>query len=125
MPQRIMLVEDDDDLCFVTQLTLERFGGFEVVVHQTAEDALAAMRFDIPDLVLLDVMLPGMSGMALRLLMSEDPRLADVPVLFLTARVLHRERQELLALKVAGIVAKPFDPHFLVAEVRRALDAAQ
>lgn len=124
MAKHILLVDDDDDLCFVTKLALERFGGFTVAVEMTAESALSNLVKHEPDLILLDVMLPGMSGMAMFSIMRNIKSYQSIPVLFLTARVLHRQRAEMMALGVNGIIAKPFDPHDLVARVNQALDEA-
>jgi two-component system, OmpR family, response regulator len=127
MPQRslkrILLVEDDPDIQTVTSLALGSFGGFEVRVCGSAQEAVgAAARFQ-PDLILLDVMMPGMDGMDALRALRLDPEMASVPVVFLTARVQPQEVQRYRELGSLAVIPKPFEPSELAGKIRAIWDA--
>ena len=122
MPQRrlsrILLVEDDPDIQTVTSLALGSFGGFEVRVCGSAQDAVgAATRFE-PDLILLDVMMPGMDGLDILAALRRHPSLSAVPVIFLTARVQPHEVARYRELGSLAVIAKPFEPSELAGRIR-------
>jgi DNA-binding response OmpR family regulator len=117
MAEHILLVDDDELLRRSLSFNLERVG-YRVSTAATAEDALGQARLDHPQLVLLDIGLPGMSGLdALRYLES----IVDAPVIFLTAR--RRELDEVLGLELGAddYVTKPFDLDVLVARIKAVL----
>ena len=122
MPQpglnRILLVEDDPDIQTVTSLALGSFGGFEVRICGSAQDAVdAAARF-LPDLILLDVMMPGMDGLDALQALRRHPAVAAVPVVFLTARVQPHEVQRYHELGSLAVIPKPFEPSELASRIR-------
>lgn len=107
---RILLVDDEQDIRTVAQLSLTALGGFTVECCASGAEALERVRGFRPDLVLLDVMMPGLDGPATLGRLRAEPDTAAVPVVFVTARV---QPQEVLAYKLIGaadVVAKPFDP---------------
>ncbi|MCU1372755.1 MAG: response regulator receiver protein, partial [Actinomycetia bacterium] len=81
---------------------------------------LAMARAEQPDAIILDVMMPGMDGPATLAELRADPATADIPVVFLTAKVQSIERRRLEELGAAGVVAKPFDPMTLAGELSAA-----
>ena len=83
--RRIALVEDDADIADVLRYNLQR-EGFEVEVHGRGDAALTAIRRRPPDLLLLDLMLPGLDGLELCRLLKRDQKTSSVPVIMLTAR---------------------------------------
>jgi DNA-binding response OmpR family regulator len=112
-----MLIDDDALLRRSLSFTLEK-AGFETFTAENAEDGLAAARRDSPDLVLLDISLPGMDGLdALRKFKDE----LGVPVIFLTAR--RKELDEALGLELGAddYVTKPFDEDVLLARIKAVL----
>jgi CheY-like chemotaxis protein len=110
---RLLLVDDEPDIRAIAKMALERVGGWEVTAAGSAGEAVAAVRATMPDVVLLDVMMPDTDGPAT--LEQLRPLLADgVPVIFLTAK---DDPAPLLALGAAGVIAKPFDPIALPREV--------
>src|SRR5688500_11631890 len=114
--RRILLVEDEPDIQVIARLALEAVGGFVVGVCSNGREALATLEGFAPDLVLLDVMMPGMDGPStLRALRSLDMR---VPVVFITAKARAHEVAKYKALGAIGVVAKPFDPMELASKVR-------
>jgi CheY-like chemotaxis protein len=116
-PRRILIVDDEDDIREVAQVSLELVGGFEVMTASSGRDAVARARGDQPDAVLLDVMMPGMDGPATLVELRADPATRDIPVVFLTANTQTVQRQQLNQLGAAGILSKPFDPMKLPGEV--------
>jgi two-component system OmpR family response regulator len=115
---RILLVEDEDDIREVAQMALELDPDFEVRVCSGGEDALGIAREWRPDLILLDVMMPGLDGPQTLVRLRGQPETASAVVVFITARTQSGERKSLEAMGVAGIIAKPFDPMALSAIVR-------
>ncbi len=75
-----------------------------------------------PDVILLDMMMPGMDGVTALAKLRAQPETAHIPVIFVTAKVQRQEVAEYLALGAAGVVSKPFDPMALPAEVRRLVE---
>lgn len=121
MGNHILLVDDDVLLRRSLAFNLEQ-AGYRASTAETAEDALAMARQDRPDLILLDIGLPGMDGLdALRIIQTEF----DIPVIFLTAR--RRELDEVLGLELGAddYITKPFDNDVLLARVKAALRRAQ
>ncbi len=117
--QRRILVADDDPV--ILRLIEVNLGleGFEVETAGRGEDALARARDGSPDLILLDVMMPGMSGWEVARRLKEDAKTADIPVVFLSARTQEEDRRRGRELGVVAYVTKPFDPDDLVDTVRR------
>lgn len=115
---RILYLEDEPDIQAIARIALEDIGGFVVEVCDSGEQALARAAAFTPDLMLLDVMMPDMDGPTTLRHLREDPALADIPVVFMTAKV---QPQEIEALRAAGaldVIAKPFDPMTLARDLR-------
>jgi DNA-binding response OmpR family regulator len=107
---RVLLVDDDPDIRFLCELALRDVAGWEVHVAAEGEEALELARREPVDLVLLDVMMPGLDGPTLLGRLREIPEAAELPILFVTAKVQAREVERYLAMGVDGLIAKPFDP---------------
>ena len=116
--KRILLVEDDPDIQTVTSLALGSFGGFEVHICGSAQEAVAAAGQFRPDLILLDVMMPGMDGVDTLVALRGIPATAAVPVVFLTARVQPHEVERYRELGSLAVIPKPFEPTALAATIR-------
>lgn len=116
--QRILYVEDDVDIRTVSKLALEAVGGFEVEVAASGEEALVRVREFVPDLLLLDVMMPGMDGPTTLRALRTLPDTEAVPAIFMTARALPGEILALKAEGAVGVITKPFDPMTLADQLR-------
>lgn len=116
--QRVLYVEDEPDIRTVAKLALEMVGGLQVKICASGEEALREAVAFAPDMLLLDVMMPGMDGPATLRNMRELPELMHVPVAFMTAKVQAAEVAEYKALGAKGVIPKPFDPMTLAAQVR-------
>jgi CheY-like chemotaxis protein len=107
---RILHVDDDEDIRTVTRIALEVVGGFTVLQCNSGQEALARAEAFAPDLILLDVMMPGIDGEQTFQKLREIPTLVDLPIVFATAKVHEQSMTQLFAIGAAGVVAKPFDP---------------
>jgi CheY-like chemotaxis protein len=111
--RRILLVEDDPDIQEVTTVLLSDLGTFEVRACGSAAEALQAAQVFDPDLILLDVMMPGLDGQEAFAAFRQLPATANTPVIFMTARVQPQEIMEYKQLGSLGVIPKPFDPDTL------------
>jgi DNA-binding response OmpR family regulator len=118
---RVLIVEDEDNIAIALDFLLTREGYAHDRVANGAE-AMPRIRASHPDLVLLDVMLPEVSGYEICQDVRTDPSLKDVKILMMTARGSAMERRKGLALGADGFVAKPFELSELRQEVRRLLE---
>jgi DNA-binding response OmpR family regulator len=108
--KRILYVEDDIDIQAVARLALELIGGFTVEVFASGQEALDGAADFSPDLILLDVMMPGMDGPTTLQKLREQSSLAKTPVVFLTAKVQPDEMAHFKSLGAVDVIPKPFDP---------------
>jgi len=116
--ERILLVEDEPDIQAVAQLALESIGGYKVEVADSGAEALARIDAgDRPDLILLDVMMPGLDGPGTLAALRERPAGAEVAVAFLTARANMEDASHYRRLGALGVIPKPFDPMRLAEQV--------
>jgi CheY-like chemotaxis protein len=118
MQARVLVADDDPIILRLLEVNL----GLEDFVVETAsrgEDAIRRAQELRPDVIILDVMMPGMSGYDVAEQLRQDPETAGIPVVFLSARAQEEDRRRGHALGVAAYVTKPFDPGELVDIVRR------
>ena len=120
--KRVLIVEDEDNIAIALDYLLTREGYEQDRIANGAE-AMGRIRAMHPDLVLLDVMLPEVSGYEICQEIRMDPALSDVKILMMTARGSAMERRKGLALGADGFISKPFELTELRAEVRRILGA--
>ena|SRR5438270_3357499 len=119
--RRILIVDDEDDIREVAQVSLELVGHWEVLTAASGRDGISSARSERPDAILLDVMMPDMDGPSTLAQLQADPLTRDIPVVFLTAKAQSADRSRLAQLGAAGILTKPFDPLKLAAEVASTL----
>jgi two-component system OmpR family response regulator len=115
---RVLCVEDEPDIQAVARIALEVVGGLVVKVCSSGEEALSQVGAFQPDLILLDVMMPGMDGPGTLAAIREMPELASIPVAFMTAKVQPHEVAHYKSLGALAVIAKPFDPMTLADQVR-------
>jgi len=116
--ERILCVEDDPDIQAVIQLALEMVGGFTVKLCASGLAALDDVASFQPDLILLDVMMPGLDGPGTLAALRQLPAAATLPVIFMTAKVQPDEVAHFLSLGALAVIAKPFDPMMLAQDIR-------
>lgn len=112
---RVLVVDDDESIREVARAALELVGGWEVLTVARGDEAVEVAASAHPDVVLLDVMMPGTDGPTVREALRRDARTTDVPVVFLTAK----SDRHLPASH--GIISKPFDPMVLSRDLERLL----
>jgi len=116
--KKIMLVEDDTDIQFITRLSLETVGDYEVRVCGSGAEALDSAGAFAPDLILLDVMMAGMDGLATMHALRKLPGMAVTPVVFFTANTQDQLRQDLIRRGALDVIVKPIKPNALVEQIR-------
>ena len=119
--RRVLVVDDDEDILEVAQMSLEVVGGWTVTTAGDGQQALDVARREQPDAIVMDAMMPVMDGPTAAVALRADPATAGIPVVLLTASVQPAERAALAELPVAGVLGKPFDPMLLPAELSRLL----
>ena len=117
-PTKILYVEDEPDIQAVAKIALEAVGGFTVCICSSGAEALSKVLEFAPDLVLLDVMMPGMDGPATLKALKDLPELANTPFVFMTAKVQPSEVQHFKSLGAVDVIPKPFDPMTLSDRVK-------
>jgi two-component system OmpR family response regulator len=115
--QSVLYVDDDADICSIVQATLNLVPGLHVQTADSGERAIDLAHELRPDLVIMDVMMPGLDGPSTLKLMRESVLLADIPIVFMTAKVLPAEISQFLQMGAIGVIVKPFDPLRLYAEL--------
>jgi CheY-like chemotaxis protein len=121
--RKILLVDDEADIRTISRLSLSNIGKWAVVEAKSGLDAVEVAAREAPDLILLDVMMPGMNGPTTFGKLREQPSTQTIPIIFMTAKVQKHEIDELLALGATGIIRKPFDPMKLADEIRQIVGA--
>ena len=113
----ILFVEDDADIRLLASMALVEMGGFIVTEAENGREALSYLNTHRPDLILMDMMMPELDGMSTLKLIKATPDLANIPVVFMTARVQPDEVKNYIASGALGVIIKPFDPMTLVEQV--------
>ena len=106
----VLYVDDEPDIREIVELALGLVEGLNVAVCESGERALQRLPDITPDLVLLDVMMPGTDGPTTLQRMRADPRFANIPVVFVTAKAMPAEVARFRELGAVAVIAKPFDP---------------
>ena len=122
--ERILLIEDEPDIAEVLQYNLEK-EGFQVELANRGDAGLEAVRRDSPDLILLDLMLPGLDGLEMTRLLKRDATTAHLPIVMLTARSEEVDRIVGLELGADDYISKPFSPREVVLRVKAVLRRLQ
>src|SRR5208283_3093805 len=121
MAGETILIVEDSPVSLKLMASALRAQGYRVEVASTAEQAWSSLRFFKPDLILVDIMLPGMNGLELTSLIKQDNRLRDVMVVALTASVVENSEEQARNAGCDGYLTKPIDEHTLT-EIRQYLD---
>lgn len=107
--KRISYADDEPDIRAVAQIALEDIGGFELQLYSSGREAIDAIPEYQPDLILLDMMMPGLDGIQTFKELKSIPEIAKTPIVFMTAKVQSHEIASYMELGAAGVIAKPFD----------------
>ncbi|HNZ02892.1 MAG TPA: response regulator transcription factor [Myxococcota bacterium] len=118
--ERLLVVDDEEDILELLRYNLER-EGYSVVTALSGEEAVDRARSDAPDLILLDLMLPGMNGLDVCRILSRDERTQSIPIIILTARAEEADIVAGLELGADDYISKPFSPRVVLARVKTVL----
>ncbi|MEJ2286788.1 MAG: response regulator transcription factor [Desulfobacterales bacterium] len=118
--EKILVVDDEEDILELVRYNLSR-EGYRVTGTLTGEDALRKVRSDAFDLIILDLMLPGMDGLAFTKTLKNDSRLRSIPIIMLTAKGEESDIVAGLELGADDYITKPFSPKVMIARVRAVL----
>jgi CheY-like chemotaxis protein len=122
-PLVILAVEDNEANRMLIQAVLVGLG-YVVLLAGSATEALASIAHERPDLILMDIQLPGQDGLALTRRLKADPNVAQIPVVAITAHAMASDRQLCLDAGCVGYIAKPFNTRTLGAEIQAYLQPA-
>ncbi len=120
---RVLHIDDEPDIREVVEISLGLDPDFETRSCSSGQEALTLVTGWLPDIILLDVMMPVMDGPATLALLRQSVTTIDIPVIFMTARAQSREIELFRSLGAAAVIQKPFDPMKLAASVRTHIDA--
>ncbi len=123
--KKILYVEDDADIRTVAEIALDNIGGFTLQICSSGEEAVQCGENFAPDLILLDVIMPGMDGPSTLAALRQLKPLANTPVMFMTGMVQAEEIAHLKSLGAMDVIPKPFDPMTLASELNKLWDQYQ
>ena len=115
---KVLIIDDDRDIRTVARLSLSLVGAMDVIEASSGRDGVRMALVEQPDVILLDMMMPGMDGLATLAALRAQPVNAKTPVILLTAKAAAIDMKRLAALGAAGLLIKPFDPRTLADRVR-------
>jgi len=119
--RRILIIDDEDDIREVAALSLESIAGWQVSTASSGAEGMRMAAAELPDAILMDVMMPAMDGPTTFREMQKLPNLASIPVILLTAKVQGVDQRRFAGLGVTAVLFKPFDPLTLADQMSEAL----
>jgi CheY-like chemotaxis protein len=119
--RKILIIDDEDDIREVAALSLEATAGWEILTASSGAEGMAIAALEKPDAILMDVMMPEVDGPTTFGKMQQNPTIADIPVLLLTAKVQGVDQRRFANLGVTAVLFKPFDPLSLAQQIAEAL----
>ena len=123
MLQRILLVDDEPDIRMIASKSLEMIGGYTIEPCASGDEALNKVASFNPELIIMDVMMPGKDGPTTLAELRQIDSFRKVPIIFMTARIQKQEIEEYLELGALDVISKPFDPMQLPNQVKEIWDA--
>ncbi|MEX1668939.1 response regulator [Zhongshania guokunii] len=116
--EKILYIEDEPDIRLVAEIALRQVGQLDVVTCASGEEGLAVIHEVMPQLIILDVMMPGMDGPQILSKLRAMPEFMLTPVIFITAKVQPDEVEQFKQLGAVDVITKPFNPMTLAQDVR-------
>lgn len=121
---KVLLVDDEPHIRRIGELSLRGVGKWQVILAASGQEAVDLAARETPDVILLDVMMPGLDGPSTLALLREKPETSKIPVIFMTAKVQKHEVERYLLLGAVGVIPKPFDPMILPGQIADTIAAA-
>lgn len=122
---KVLIIDDEEDFRTIASSCLGLLGGAEVVQASSGEEGLKKAEQEQPDVILLDLVMPGMDGMQTLTNMRKNPATVDIPVIFVTTKGMFEGFDDMRKLGALAVITKPFDPMKLGEQVRKILDDAK
>ncbi|NMG07345.1 response regulator [Brasilonema sp. UFV-L1] len=119
--KHILVIDDEKNLCIIIKTCLEYFGGWQVRTSTESKHGLLLASTEVPDAILLDVIMPKMDGLMVLTALQSHSMTQNIPVILLTAKVEKQDLIQYTRLSIAGIIVKPFDPLKLAVQVAELL----
>lgn len=119
--RHVLIVDDEEDIREIVQLALETMAGWEVLTAESGSEGLVQAEIQQPDAILLDMMMPDMDGFTTLANLKANPAISNIPVIFITAKGKTVDRNRCAELGAIAIIAKPFDPMTLTAQIAHIL----
>ena len=122
--KKILLIDDEKELNFFLKANLENTGEFDVIVSNRGDEGIELAQREKPDLILLDILMPEMSGDEVAEILLDNPATAKIPIIFLTAMVTKEETGDVVLKKRGGrnFIAKPITTEELVGAIKKVLE---
>lgn len=120
-PKRVLIIDDDQEILAVSELTLRAVGGWQVLTATSGDEGLVKAEAEQPDAILLDVMMPDRDGISTFQALQANPITQPIPVILMTAKAQAREQQKFADLGVAAIIVKPFKAMKLPSQIAEIL----
>ena len=121
MAKRVLIVDDETGIRKITEISLKAIAGWQVFEAASGQEGLAIAQTEQPDVILLDVMMPGMDGITTFQQLQANPTTQAIPLIFLTAKAQVSEQREFAELPITGVITKPFKALDLVQKMRSLL----
>lgn len=118
----ILIIEDEEDIQALITLALEMNVNWKVITASSGEEGIATAEKEVPDAILLDVMMPGIDGFKTFERLQANPLTKSIPVILITTKFPTTEPKQLRRIGIKGIISKPFDPLILESDITQILD---
>lgn len=118
-PRKVLIIEDEPEIRLILSMSFQHSGVFDPILACDGVEGLEMARKVMPDLILLDVMMPRMDGYSTCRLLKEDEQLMNIPIIFLTAKTDQVEIDRAMRSGACGYLPKPFDPLLLIDQISR------
>jgi CheY-like chemotaxis protein len=122
--KRVLVVDDEEDILSMTKACLETYGGWEVLLATTGEEALRVAGEVQPAVILMDVMMPGIDGLEATATLRASAPTSAIPIVLFTAKVDPESRAAYALADVQGLIIKPFNPRTVGFELQSLVEAA-
>ena len=123
--KKILLIDDDPDVRRIGSMSLRKLGGFEVLLAASGAEGLVMAEQLLPDLILLDFIMPGLDGMVTIAELKKSPMAKGIPVIFLTGAQEPSPPEKFREVGAIGIICKPIDPLRLPTQARELVEASR
>ncbi|WP_019498997.1 response regulator [Pseudanabaena sp. PCC 6802] len=119
--KRVLIIDDEESIQTVVQFGIRMAAGWDVLVASSGPQGIQTAQTERPDVILLDVMMPDMDGIATFKILQSDPVTEQIPVIFLTAKAQTSEKRQFQDLGVSGVITKPFNALELPEQITKIL----